>query len=96
METYTLTSDEKLAEARRKVKCIKGFYTHATVYFFVNLFIIVSCYMDNPQSLKTSDPYMTALFWGIGLAVHGFSVFGKDYIFGKNWEDKEIQKILNK
>lgn len=96
MENYTFTQNEKLEQAQRKVKRIKGFYTHATVYFFVNLFIIASCYIDNPFSLNTSDPYMTAFFWGIGLAAHGFSVFGKDYIFGKNWEDKEIQKILNK
>ncbi|MBC7555878.1 MAG: 2TM domain-containing protein [Chryseobacterium sp.] len=96
METYNLTSDEKLAQAQRKVKCIKGFYIHATVYLFVNLFIIVSCYIDNPFSLNTSDPYITALFWGIGLAAHGFSVFGRDFIFGQNWEEKEIQKILNK
>lgn len=96
METYNLTSDEKLAQAQRRVKCIKGFYIHATVYLFVNLFIIVSCYIDNPFSLNTSDPYITALFWGIGLAAHGFSVFGRDFIFGQNWEEKEIQKILNK
>ena len=96
METYNLTSGEKLAQAQRKVKCIKGFYMHATVYLFVNLFIIVSCYIDNPFSLNTSDPYITALFWGIGLAAHGFSVFGGDFIFDQNWEEKEIQKILNK
>ena len=96
METYNLTSDEKLAQAQRKVKCIKRFYIHATVYLFVNLFIIVSCYIDNPFSLNTSDPYITALFWGIGLAAHGFSVFGRDFIFGHDWEQREIQKTLNK
>lgn len=95
METYTFTQNEKLEQAKSRVKCIKGFYTHATVYLFVNLFIIASCYIDNPQSLNTSDPYMTALFWGIGLLAHGFSVFGHDFIFGKNWQEREIQKILN-
>ena len=96
METYNLTSGEKLAQAQRKVKCIKGFYIHATVYIFVNIFIIGSCYIEDPQSINTLDPYMTALFWGIGLVAHGFSVFGRDFIFGQNWEEKEIQKILNK
>ncbi|SFI28706.1 2TM domain-containing protein [Halpernia frigidisoli] len=96
METYTLTSDEKLANAQKRVKCIKGFYTHATVYLFVNLFIIASCYIDSPFSLQTSDPFMTAFFWGIGLAAHGFSVFGRDFIFGREWEQNQIEKILNK
>ncbi|WP_417428035.1 2TM domain-containing protein [Halpernia sp.] len=96
METYIFTQKEKLEQAKNRVKHIKGFYKHATVYFFVNLFIIASCYIDNPLSLNLSDPYMTAVFWGIGLFAHGFSVFGRDFLFGKNWEQREIQKILNK
>jgi len=96
METYTSTSDQKLENAQKRVKCIKGFYTHATVYLFVNLFLIGSAYVENPQSILTTVPYLTAFFWGIGLAAHGFSVFGKNYIFGKDWEEKQIQRILNK
>ena len=96
METYNLTSNEKLVQAQRKVRSIKGFYIHATVYFFVNIFIIASCYIDNPQSLLNADPYMTAFFWGIGLAANAFLVFGRDFIFGQDWEQREIQKILNK
>ena len=96
METYTITQQEKLVQAQKRVKSMKGFYTHATVYFLVNLFIIISCYIASPQSIFTSDPYMTALFWGIGLFAHGFSVFGQNFLLGRNWEEKEIQRILNK
>lgn len=96
METYHSTPAEKLVQAQRKVKRMKGFYIHATVYLFVNIFIIASCYIDQPKSLTTSDPYMTAVFWGFGLGAHAFSVFGKDILFGHNWEEREIQKILNK
>ena len=96
METYGFNQDQKLVQAQKRVKCIKGFYIHATVYFFVNAFIIVSCAIENSTSVFTSEPYMTALFWGIGLAAHGFSVFGPNVFLGKDWEEKEIQKILNK
>ena len=96
METYTFNQDQKFLQAQKRVKNMKGFYVHATVYFFVNAFIILSCVIDNPESLFTLDPYMTAFFWGIGLAAHGFGVFGQDLFLGKNWEEKEIQKILNK
>ena len=96
METYNFSQEEKLVQAQKRVKSMKGFYVHATVFFFVNLFIIISCGLENPMSLFTSDPYMTAFFWGIGLFVHGFSVFGQDFFLGRNWEEKEIQKILNK
>lgn len=96
METYHFNQDEKFFQAQKRVKSIKGFYVHATVFVGVNLFIIIANAVDHLESLRTADPYMTALFWGIGLVVHGMSVFGQDLIFGKNWEEKEIQKILRK
>lgn len=96
METYTLTQEEKFLQAKKKVKSIKGFYVHATVYFLVNLFIVAGCAVDNIQSLLSSETYMTALFWGIGLLAHGMSVFGQDVLFGQNWEQRKIEKLLNK
>ncbi len=96
MEIYSLSQQEKFIVAQKKVKNIKGFFVHATVFVFVNMFIIAASGFDDVQSLFTTDPYMTALFWGIGLAAHGMSVFGQDFIFGKNWEEKEIQNILNR
>ena len=96
METYNFTKEEKFLQAKRKVKSIKGFYVHATIYFLVNLFIIAGCAVDDIQNLINPETYMTALFWGIGLAAHGFSVFGPNVFLGKDWEEKEIQKILNK
>ena len=96
METYNFNQEERLVQAQKRVKSMKGLYIHATVFVFVNALIILSCTVDNPTSLFTADPYMTALFWGIGLAAHGFAVFGQNFILGRNWEEKEIQKILNK
>lgn len=96
METYTLTSEEKFLQAQKKVKSIKGFYVHATVYVCVNIFIIAGCAIENINSLFTSEPYMTALFWGIGILAHGFSVFGQDVVFGKNWEQRKIDQLMRK
>ena len=96
METYNFNQEERIAQAHKRVKSIKGFYIHATVFICVNLFIIAGCAVDDVRSLFTADPYMTALFWGIGLLAHGMSVFGQNIILGKDWEEKEIQKILNK
>lgn len=96
METYNFTQEEKYAAAQKRVKCIKGFYVHATIYLAVNLIIIAGNSIDNADSLLTLNPYMTAVFWGIGLFAHGLSVFGKNLLFGPGWEEKEIQKILRK
>jgi hypothetical protein len=32
------------------------------------------------------------LGWGLGLSFHAFGVFG----YGKSWEERKIQEILNK
>lgn len=96
MENYTFTQEENFYQAQRRVKSIKGFYIHATVYVLVNAFIIAGCALDNLSSLATSEPYLTAVFWGIGLFANGMAVFGQDVLLGKNWENKEIQKILRK
>ena len=96
MEIYSLSQQEKFIEAQKKVKNIKGFFVHATVFVFVNILIIAASGFADVQSLFTISPYITALYWGIGLGAHGMSVFGQDFIFGKNWEEKEIQNILNR
>ncbi len=35
-------------------------------------------------------------WWGIGLAIHGFKTFGYDIFFGKNWEEKKVQELMDK
>jgi hypothetical protein len=40
--------------------------------------------------------FSTLGFWGIGLLGHWFSVFGRDIFFGKNWEEKKIQELMEK
>ena len=96
METYNFNTENRLVQAQKRVKSMKKFYVHATIYFLVNFFIIISCAVENIQNLLTSDPYMTAVFWGIGLFAHGLAVFGQDFFLGENWEQKEIEKILRK
>ena len=85
------TQDEiKYQEALKRVKKIKGFYTHAIVYVFVNIMIVFL----NVKNLDPGETYfqfknfMTAFFWGIGLAVHGLSVFFIYFVLGINWEDR--------
>ncbi|WP_395050068.1 2TM domain-containing protein [Flavobacterium sp.] len=91
--------DQRYSLAYKRVKRIKGFYVHALVYVLVNLFIIASSYTKS--SFDTGvffrwETFSTALFWGIGLAVHGLSVFGRNLFFGQNWEERKIQEFMEK
>ena len=96
METYTTTQEQRLAAAQKQVKRIKGFYTHLTVFVLVNLFIIAGNIWDAPTHWFGYDSFATAIFWGIGLAAHGLSVFGANWFLGNNWEERKINELMNK
>ena len=88
----------QLDRAKKRVKKIKGFYSHALVYVVINLMIVVI----NVQNLEPGESYfqyknfVTLSFWGIGLAVHGLSVFLPHYVLGKNWEERKIKEIMDR
>lgn len=93
------TQDEiKYQEALKRVKKIKGFYTHAIVYVFVNIMIVFL----NVKNLDPGETYfqfknfLTAFFWGIGLLAHGLSVFVPNWIMGQNWEERKIKEFMEK
>lgn len=93
------STDEKYNLAYRRVKKIKGFYTHFIIYLIVNTFIIVGSFYDsdyNAANFWRWETFATAFFWGIGLASHAFSVFGRNIIFNKNWEERKIQEFMSK
>ena len=90
--------EQKYIRAKKKVKSIKGFYVHLTVYLIVNAFIILSRTMSSGdwEIFWEWQSYSTALFWGIGLAFHAFGVFGMDILLGKNWEERKIKELMDK
>ena len=84
--------------ARKKVKDIKGFYTHLLVYLFVNIAIFILASRDESflSAIQEGENYLTAFFWGIGVLAHWASVFGSNLIFGKEWEARKIRELMEK
>ncbi|SEG10951.1 2TM domain-containing protein [Flavobacterium urumqiense] len=97
METNS-TEELEYQEALIRVKKIKGFYTHLTVYLVVNIMILINNYQDLEagESFFQWRSFTTAFFWGIGLLSHALSTFMPNWIFGKSWEDRKIKKFLEK
>lgn len=101
---HEFSTDESYNRAYRKVKKIKGFYSHLKVYVIVNAIIIISSlnsrgFVGNHFELRGFrdwEIYSTAFYWGIALAIHAFTVFGPDIFFNKDWEDKKIKKYMDK
>lgn len=98
-EFFSSNPDEiKYREAVRRVKRIKGFYTHALIYLVINIMIVIV----NIQNLSEGESYFqfhnffTAFFWGIGLLAHGLSVFLPGMILGNNWEERKIRELMDK
>ena len=95
----TITSEQiRYEEAVKRVKKLKGFYTHAIVYVFINIFI----FFLNVNNLNEGESYFqlknffTAFFWGIGLLAHGLSTFLPYFILGKDWEERKIKEFMEK
>ncbi|MEN2413728.1 2TM domain-containing protein [Flavobacterium mesophilum] len=95
--------DENFMMAYRKVKRIKGFYSHLRVYIIVNAIIIITNLNRDIfgkdiiyNGLTDWHTYSTAFWWGIALLIHAFTVFGPDVFFGHDWEQKKIQKYMDR
>ena len=68
----TLSFDQAERLARRRAGAKLGWYVHAVVYVLVNLFLFSMsqhAFGQRPWSV------LPLLGWGLGLALHGISVF---------------------
>lgn len=89
MDTKIIESENmSYVRAKERVEKLKGFYGNLISYCCVIPILVVI-------NLKTSDFqwfWFPMLGWGFGLTMHAFETFG----YGKSWEEKKIQEILNK
>lgn len=89
---------EKYERAQKKVKEIKGFYTHLTVYLLINIFLILAQMGILNGTFHFGMPawsyFTTPFFWGIGLMFHGLYVFKDSFGFLKNWEERKIKEFM--
>lgn len=97
MNSYDQDTYEK---AKKRVKDIKGFYTHATVYFLVNLFLLLAQLGLFSGNFRLGMPewgyFTTPFFWGIGLFFHGLHVFKDNISLFKDWEQRKIREYMEK
>ncbi len=99
METNTRNKKQR---AEERLKALKAFYTHLTIYLLVNTFItLVKMYhhMNNGatifEAIWNFETFVVWFFWGIGLAGHAVKVFSFNPFFSKDWEKRQIEKYMN-
>ena len=88
-----LTDDQIAKMAKARV----SFKVHAFTYIVVNVFLMFIWMMTEPDRMPMNEgadlagywPMWTHLGWGLGLAIHGFMVYGP----GSGMQEREEQKI---
>lgn len=95
MQTTPAAAAPELSEAEqdtiRYARDLRAFYTHAIQYAVVMAVLLFLNLLTSPESFWVVWP---ALGWGIGLAMHGFSVFDVIGRFDQKWERRQIEKRL--
>ncbi|KFF09241.1 2TM domain-containing protein [Chryseobacterium luteum] len=97
METYD-ENDIRYQHAKRQVERLKGFYGHLFSYIAVNAMIVIYNYshLEPGESYFQFKNFFTAIFWGVGLAAHAVLVILPNFGFVRNWEEKQIRKLMEK
>lgn len=85
----TYSQDTALFRAKERVEKLKAFYGNLTSYCIV-IPILIIINLNTPHKFQWF--WFPMLGWGLGLIFHAFETFG----YGKSWEEKKIQEILNK
>lgn len=88
-----MDDQSEYTQAMRRVRLIKAFYIHLFIYAIVNAGLFLINILTSPDQLWF---YFPLLGWGIGLVVHGLSVFGIGGMLGPEWEQKKIKEIMKK
>jgi hypothetical protein len=93
MDTTTTITEERYLKAQKRVEDLKGFYGNLSSYIIVNIGLMILNLLTSPSYLWFFYPL---LGWGIGVAIHGMSVFNYMPFLNRDWEEKKIQELLNK
>ncbi|MEM7486762.1 MAG: 2TM domain-containing protein [Bacteroidota bacterium] len=93
-------------KARKRVKQLKKFYSHLSIYIIINIviFCVKAYHYDFFQNMGSEafeannwliwDLVSTPVVWGIFLIIHAIRVFSHSSV--EKWEAKQIQKYMEK
>lgn len=87
----SLNSSERAA--LEYVRDIKAFYINFWSYIIVMAVLLVINLLTGPGYIWVVWP---ALGWGLGVLMHGLTVFEHFSFFGAEWERKQVEKRLRK
>lgn len=91
----------KYNRAKSKVQKLKSFYTHLSIYLFVNTGITLlkvwgsfGSWDEFMNEFLTFDVLSSWVVWGLLLSIHAFAVFILPNLLGYDWEERKIEKFM--
>ncbi len=85
-------AEKRYLKAKEKVDAVKSFYSNLMTYC-----VVIPCLWW--LNLRTTD-FLWALFptigWGFGVLAHGMEAYGYNPLWGKRWEERKIQELMDK
>ena len=84
--------DKRYQKAKERVEEIKSFYGNLIAYCLVIPALGILNYVT------TGWPWVIfpAVGWGFGVVVHGMEAFGYNPLWGKRWEEKKLNELMQK
>ena len=82
---------DRLAQARRQVAAIKGFYVHLLVFAVV----LIGLFAINAVSGRSWWVQWVLFGWGIGIVAHALAVFSRTPKAVADWEERKLKQLMN-
>ena len=86
-------AEQQEAESFRHVRKRRGFYIHLFQYLVIVSILTLVNLVVSPQRLWV---LWVIGGWGLGLLMHGFSVFRSTGFLGAEWERAQVEKRLGR
>lgn len=85
-------AEKRYIKAKEKVEAIKGFYSNLISYCVVIPFL----WWLNLRTTAFLWVLFPTIGWGFGVIAHGMEAFGYNPLWGKRWEERKIQELMDK
>lgn len=79
--------------AKKQAEELRDFYQHLVIYLVINAFLLLLNLRTSPGHLWF---YWPLFGWGLGVAIHGATVFGSNKFWGQQWQERKIKQLMEK